>query len=85
MTEELPKNVQQKRATMDEPSDDRSQDLTCHCGARSWYLGIKWHKATYATLLGTDDDGEPVYGDRTAPAPYSYWMCANGHVESDGY
>lgn len=85
MDSELPKKVMQKRATMEEPSDRRDLDLTCHCGLKAWYLGIKWHKVTYATQLGTDGDGEPIYGDRTGPAPYAYWMCANGHIETDGY
>lgn len=85
MAEEMPKKVLRKLATMDEPSADRTQDLTCHCGAKAWYLGIKWHNVTFATMLGTTEDGEPIYGDRTAPAPYGYWMCANGHIETDGY
>lgn len=85
MPDELPAKVMQKRATMDEPSDDRTLDQTCHCGSKLWYIGIKWGTATYATMLGTDGDGEPIYGDRTVQAPYAYWMCANGHVETDGY
>lgn len=85
MAQEMPKNVQQKRSTMDEPSDRRDLDLTCHCGQTKYYLGIKWHKATFATVLSRDEDGEEIWGDRTAPAPYAYWMCANGHIETDGY
>lgn len=81
----LPAKVLKKRATMDEPSDDRSLDRTCRCGQKLWYIGIKWHKVTFEAFLHHDEDGEPVYGDRTAPAPYSYWMCADGHVETDGY
>lgn len=85
MADEMPAKVQQKRATMDEPSNDRRFDLTCHCGAKSWYLGIKYHSVTYAAVIGVDEDGEAKLGDITTRAPYSYWMCANGHVKTDGY
>lgn len=84
MAAEMPKAVLRKLATMDEPSADRSLDQTCHCGATAWYLGIKYHNVTFATVVRVED-GEPIYGDCSAPAPYAYWMCANGHIETDGY
>lgn len=86
MADELPKNVQKKRATMDEPSDGSfKHSLVCpKCQQTMWYLGVKYHKATYATIVDMVD-GEPILGDRTTQAPYAYWMCANGHIETDGY
>lgn len=87
MADELPKNVQKKRATMDAPSiDAHKHALVCpKCHQTMFYLGVKYESVTYAAIIGVDADGEPKLGDRTVRAPYAYWMCANGHVETDGY
>lgn len=82
--EQLPLSVIRKRAQMDEPSERRDLDHACHCGEVAYYIGIKYHKVTFATVIDVSEDGF-ILGDRTAPAPYGYWICRNGHVETDGY
>lgn len=86
MRANLPPKVAQLQKRMDEPSNRNDLDHDCfRCGGNMFFVGYKYHNATFATMLGTDEDGEPIYGDRTAPAPYAYWMCALGHQETDGY
>lgn len=84
--DELPAKVMQKRATMHEPSGRRDLDLVCpKCKQTLYFLGYKWHRVVFAAILSMNEDGEPVLGDKTSQAPYAYWMCADGHVETDGY
>lgn len=50
-----------------------------------FFVGYKYHTVTYAAVIGCDADGEVILGDKKSQAPYAYWMCALGHVETDGY
>ena len=85
MSDQLPEKLQKFRTSMDEPSNDRSLDLTCHCGEKLRYLCIKYTTVKFATIVSFDADGEPIYGYQTTRAPYAYWRCINGHQETDGY
>lgn len=81
----FPDKLKPHRARMDEPSYRRDLDLKCHCGQTLYYLGIKYSRQSIAGIVGYDDDGEAILGDRHFNAPYAYWRCVNGHQETDGY
>lgn len=65
---------------------DLNKVCTCpRCKIFMPFAGIKYGRVSVISIE-YDADGDPIYGDEWANAPYATWKCEKcGFTETDGY